>query len=100
MASVGEGADGLVRVELDDGGLIGNVVLDERAMDLPAARLSAGLVDAIREAQERVALRLAEQPSTQRLAAAAAEATLEAERRFDEISTVLHDLDRRAGRSW
>jgi hypothetical protein len=103
----GAAAGGLVRVELDAAGRVVDVVLDAEVRSLPLAELSSALVTAFRQAQaaagaraEAVAGQYGGLPSGERLVAASEEATADAERRFNEISTVLHDLERRAGRQW
>lgn len=107
-AAVGEGGDGLVRVELDDTGRVRDVVFDSAVRSLPLAQVSAAVIEAFQQAQDAAraaAERSGEQlygglPSRDRLEAATTEAQAMAERRFEEISTALYELNRRAGGSW
>jgi hypothetical protein len=100
--AVGEAADGRVRVVLDGSGRVRDVVLTDRAGEMSMPRLSEALVVAFQQAQDTVRSRgpYGGVPERERLEAAAAEATAAAERRFEEISTALYDLDRRAGGHW
>ena len=105
--AVGSAAGGWVRVELDTAGRVRDVSLDPRAMTMTAAALGDALATAFRQAQDTVRAQADEMaaryhglPSPERLQAAAEEATAAAERRFEEISSVLYDLDRRAGSQW
>ncbi|MEU4618455.1 hypothetical protein AB0G04_00555 [Actinoplanes sp. NPDC023801] len=91
IASAGEGADGLVRIELDGAGRLWDVVLDPRVTDLNADELRTALFDAITEAQDGM-------PAPPSYEDTVADVSTAAERRFAEISGVLHDLARRAVR--
>lgn len=86
IASVGEGADGLVRIELDGEGRLWDVVLDPQVTELTVDELRTALFDAITEAQAG---------SDSGFEDAVSEATGAAERRFAEISAALHDISRR-----
>jgi DNA-binding protein YbaB len=88
IASFGEGADGLVRIELDGEGRLWDVVLDPQVTELTVDELRTALFDAITGAQ-------AGQPGFE---ASVADVNTAAERRFAEISQALHDLSRRAAR--
>ena len=91
IAAAGEGADGLVRIELDGDGRLWDVVLDPRIAELTVADLRTALFDAITAAQDGL-------PARTDFDAAADEINTTAERRFAEISEALHDLSRRAAR--
>jgi DNA-binding protein YbaB len=93
IASAGEGADGLVRIELDGDGRLWDVVLDPQITELPADELRTALFDAITAAQDGLPTRTADTFED-----TAAEINTVAERRFAEISEALHDLSRRAAR--
>jgi len=102
-----QAAGGWVRVELDDSGRVHDVVLDPQAMTMTASQLCEALITAFQQAQdaarakvESAAAQYGGIASPERLQAAAEDATATAERRFEEISTVLYDLDRRAGSQW
>jgi hypothetical protein len=97
--AVGEAAGGQVRVVLDGSGRVRDVVL---AGEMSMPRLSEALVAAFQQAQDIIGSRrpYGGMPERERLEAAAAEATAAAERRFEEISTALYDLERRAGGRW
>ncbi|GIF40569.1 hypothetical protein [Actinoplanes xinjiangensis] len=90
IASVGEGADGLVRIELDGTGRLWDVVLDPQVTELTVEELRTALFDAITAAQGGLPV-----PDFE---ASVADVNTAAERRFAEISAALHDLSRRAGR--
>jgi DNA-binding protein YbaB len=90
IASIGEGADGIVRIELDGAGRLWDVVLDPQVTELSAEELRTALFDAISAAQAGV-------PAPD-FEASVAEVNTAAERRFAEISEALHDLSRRAAR--
>ncbi|GAA4933291.1 hypothetical protein [Actinoplanes utahensis] len=90
IASTGEGADGLVRIELDGAGRLWDVVLDPQVTALPVDELRTALFDAITEAQTGL-------PAQGAFEAAVTEATSAAQRRFGEISEALQDLSRQAG---
>ncbi|HWS32879.1 MAG TPA: hypothetical protein VN408_09065 [Actinoplanes sp.] len=91
IAAAGEGADGLVRIELDGAGRLWDVVLDPRTTELTVDELRTALFDAIVAAQS--ALPVPADAATR--AAEATEATETAERRFAEITGALHDIVRR-----
>jgi DNA-binding protein YbaB len=104
-AVVGEAAEGRVRVVLNAAGLVQRVDLADDVVQLPVRQLGSALTAALQQAQAAVAARAGQAaaaygglPSRARLEAASQQASAEAERRFGEISTVLYDLDRRAGR--
>ncbi|MFC4067106.1 hypothetical protein [Actinoplanes subglobosus] len=90
IASTGEGADGLVRIELDGAGRLWDVVLAPQVTELTVDELRTALFDAITGAQ-------AAMPATA-FDTAVADVNTTAERRFAEISEALHDLSRRAAR--
>jgi DNA-binding protein YbaB len=94
IASAGEGADGLVRIELDGAGRLWDVVLDPRVTELTADELRTALFDAITEAQDGMPA----QPSFASFENAVADIDSAAERRLAGISEALHDLSRRAVR--
>ncbi|GAA2878345.1 hypothetical protein Acy02nite_15760 [Actinoplanes cyaneus] len=103
----GEAAAGRVWVELDSAGRLTDLYLDPRVSYLPLEDLRAALIAAFTTAQDRLADRAVEatsrygaQAAPERLAAALAEASDTAERRFAEIATALNDLNRRAARPW
>jgi len=96
--AVGEAADGRVRVVLDPGGRVTEVELADDVTEMPVRQLSAALTAAFQRAQAAAGAEFAGLPPAERLAAASERAMADAERRFNEISTVLYDLDRRAGR--
>ena len=101
--TVGEAAEGSVRVELDAGGMVRDVVVEQQAMTMSARQLSEALVTAFQAAQDAAresAQQYGDLPSRERLQAAADEATANADCRFEEISTALYDLTRRAERAW
>lgn len=85
IASVGEGADGLVRIELDSAGQLWDVVLDPQVTELSADDLRTALFDAITAAQA----------GHFDFTGVVTDATSAAERRFAEISEALHDISRR-----
>jgi DNA-binding protein YbaB len=91
IASAGEGADGLVRIELDGAGRLWDVVLDPQVTELTADELRTALFDAITEAQDGM-------PAPPSFEDAVADVSTAAERRFAEISEALHDISRRAVR--
>ncbi|SDT75357.1 hypothetical protein [Actinoplanes derwentensis] len=94
IAATGEGADGLVRIELDGAGQLWDVVLDPQITELSVAELRTALFDAITEASANFAASsFAEESSS--FAEAVADATGTAERRFAEISEALHGISRR-----
>ncbi|GIE34195.1 hypothetical protein Ait01nite_072400 [Actinoplanes italicus] len=93
IASAGEGAGGLVRIELDGAGRLWDVVLDPQVTELTVDELRTALFDAVTEAQD--GMRMPEPPSFED---AVADVNTAAERRFAEISEALHDLSRRAVR--
>jgi len=92
IASAGEGADGLVRIELDGDGRLWDVVLHPQVTELPVDEVRTALFDAITEAQAGLPV------ASSGLEEAVADATCAAERRFAEISEALHDLSRQAVR--
>ena len=94
IAAAGEGAGGLVRIELDGDGRLWDVVLDPRITELPADELRTALFDAVTAAQDGVPA----PPDAGSFADAVADVNTTAERRFAEISGSLHDLLRRAVR--
>ena len=83
----GDALEGRVRIELDDDGRLWDLTLDPRVTQLPVSELRAGLIEAFTRAQES----LPPPPF-------ADEAIQVASRRFEEISSVLYDLTRRAVR--
>jgi DNA-binding protein YbaB len=93
IASIGEGADGLVRIELDGAGRLWDVVLDPQVTELTAVELRTALFDAITEAQDGMPA-----PGPASFEDSAADINTVAERRFAEISEALHDISRRAVR--
>jgi DNA-binding protein YbaB len=96
IAAAGEGAGGLVRIELDGDGRLWDVVLDPQITELPVDELRTALFDAVTAAQDGVpALPAAGSAS---FPDAVADVNTTAERRFAEISGSLHDLLRRAVR--
>lgn len=105
IRTTGEDDDGLVRVEVDGGGQVMDLTLDPRAMRLRAPELTEAVKTALQRAQAAARSELESQirhrgevlPSRDRLAATLEEATVSAERRFNEFSTAIHDLSRRAG---
>jgi DNA-binding protein YbaB len=90
IASTGEGAGGLVRIELDGAGRLWDVVLDPQVTELTADELRTALFDAVTGAQGAM--------PPPAFDAAVADVNTTAERRFAEISEALHDLSRRAAR--
>jgi DNA-binding protein YbaB len=101
----GEAVDGRVRVELDADGRLSDLYLDPRVAYLPLEELRDALFDAfdmahyaLRDRTAEAASRYATGVAPDRLKAVLAEASDTAERRFAEVSTVLCDLSRRAGR--
>lgn len=107
-AAVGEAANGRLRVELDATGRVSNILLDQAVASLPLPELREAIIAAFQQAQD-AARTNAEQVADrrygglaprERLEAVAADASAAADRRFAEISTVLHDLDRRAEHEW
>ena len=98
IASAGEGADGLVRVELDGDGRLWDVILDPQVTGLPVDELRTALFDAITEAQAGLPPFPSGSGSDFGFEEAVADATGAAERRFAEISEALHDLARQAVR--
>ncbi|WP_430781294.1 hypothetical protein [Actinoplanes sp. G11-F43] len=85
IASAGEGADGLVRIELDSAGQLWDVVLHPDVTQLTVDELRTALFDAITQAQAGL-------PG---LDETIADATSVADRRFAEISEALHAISRR-----
>ena len=108
VRAVGKAARGWVRVELDGVGQVVDVVVEERAMSMSAAQLSEALKAAFRQAQSDTRAQLegltdrfaAAVPSQQRLARVLDETNAATHQRFNEVTAVLYDLDRRAGRQW
>lgn len=96
IASTGEGADGLVRIELDGAGRLWDVVLDPQVTELTVDELRTALFDAITGAQAAMPAQTA-MPAPA-FDTAVADVNTTAERRFAEISEALHDLSRRAAR--
>lgn len=85
IASTGEGAGGLVRIELDGAGRLWDVVLEPQVTELTVDELRTALFDALVAAQAPFPV----------LGDAVAEATGAAGRRFAEITEALHDIARR-----
>ncbi|WP_433792498.1 hypothetical protein [Actinoplanes sp. CA-252034] len=99
IASIGEGADGIVRIELDGDGRLWDVVLDPQVTELTVDQLRTALFDAITAAQAGMPAPSAPAgPPASDFEASVADVNTAAERRFAEISAVLHDLSRRAAR--
>ncbi|MDI6104999.1 hypothetical protein QLQ12_41085 [Actinoplanes sp. NEAU-A12] len=96
IASAGEDADGLVRIELDGDGRLWDVVLDPQITSLSADALRTALFDAITAAQDDLPAASADAGDS--FETAVADVNTRAERRFAEISEALHDLSRRAVR--
>ncbi|GAA1597872.1 hypothetical protein [Actinoplanes couchii] len=95
IASTGEGADGLVRIELDGAGRLWDVVLDPEVTALPVDQLRTALFDAITAAQAAFEPPVSFETAVSDATGAASEATGAAERRFAEISEALHVISRR-----
>jgi DNA-binding protein YbaB len=107
VSSIGEAAEGQVRVSLDSTGRVRDVTLAATVASMPLTDLSEALVAAFRQAHDEIHSRAARDaaqygglPSVEHLEAVAAAAEAVGERRFNEISTVLYDLNRRAGSEW
>ena len=105
--SIGEAAEGQVRVSLDSAGRVHEVALADTVNSMSLAQLSEALVAAFQQAQDQARAKIGRKagqygglPSRERLEAVAAEAEALGERRFNEISAALYDLNRRAGGEW
>jgi DNA-binding protein YbaB len=94
-----EAETGSVRVQLDSAGAVLSVVIEPAAMTLSPSELGEAVAEAFRLAQAALAPTTSAE-STQRLEAALADASGQAEQRFAEISTALYGLNSRAEREW
>ena len=102
--AIGISANGLVRVELDAGGRVSDLTINPQALLTSATDLSADLIQAFHQAQDdsraQAAQLVSGLSSPDRLQDLADRINDDADRRFSEISTLLHDLDRRTGSEW